>query len=396
MSRCRRSLSNLILILVLMVFVLTQSVLALEATPGQPLPGLESERYLIANIVKEVTPAVVYITTEWPVPEATNSQGLRNTDRLFRDLLGRDWFFYFGPEAPGQRQRIKRGSGFIISQDGYILTNQHVVGMPGEGQSIRVKIATEDFTGEVEARLLGADQELDLAVLKIDKPEELAKLPVIPLGDSDGSMVGEWVIAIGNPYGEALEHTVTVGVLSAKGREISIYDEEQNLQRRYANLMQTDAAINPGNSGGPLLDLNGRVIGINTAVNLSAQGIGFAIPINAAIAIKDELIEKGKVLRPWLGVSITEVTDELAEAWKLDDKNGVVIVEVFENASAHKAGIKDYEIILKIDDIDITNSQQLVDTIRSYKPGDMVILKLLDPRNGKRIRLVPVTLGEQP
>ncbi len=184
-----------------------------------------------------------------------------------------------------------------------------MVGNPGEDQKITVKLNTPKFQGEVEAELVGADYRLDLAVLKIEKPEGLDQLPTVPLGDSDASRPGEWVIAIGNPYGERYEHTVTVGVLSAKGREIQIYDPDQRQWKTYTNLMQTDAAINPGNSGGPLINIKGEVIGINTAVNAAAQGIGFAIPINTALEVKEELITTGRIRRAYMGVSLTDVTN---------------------------------------------------------------------------------------
>src|SRR5690606_37595986 len=238
-----------------------------EEQQVQPVPAAlgMGDPYLIADIAERVTPAVRRIEAEWPVPERQARNPFAN-DPFFRD------FFWFSPWPDTPRTpQVQRGTGFIISEEGYILTNQHVVGNPGEDQKITVKLNTPQFQGEVEAELVGADYRLDLAVLKIEKPEGLDKLPTVPLGDSDASRPGEWVIAIGNPYGERYEHTVTVGVLSAKGREIQIYDRDQRQWKTYTNLMQTDAAINPGNSGGPLINIRGEVIGINTAVNAAAQ-----------------------------------------------------------------------------------------------------------------------------
>src|SRR5690606_1315624 len=213
------------------------------------------------------TPGVVMITVETTVTQ-------RNPWTMDPwSFFG--WDFFFGPQSPRERDRtqVSGGSGFIFDDEGYIFTNQHVVGNPGDGQKITVRLHPESGIDlELEAEIVGADYELDLAVLKLkDVPEEYAgKLPTLKMGDSDASRPGEWVIAIGNPYG--YEQTVTVGHLSAKGREIQIYDQETGQVRRYRDLLQTDAAINSGNSGGPLINVRGEVIGINTAVSTQAQG----------------------------------------------------------------------------------------------------------------------------
>ena len=323
--------------------------------------------YLIADIAERVTPAVVYIEAEWPAPERQVRNPIAN-DPFFRDLF---WFSPW-PQTP-QGPTIQRGSGFIISEDGYILTNQHVVGNPGDNQKITVKLHTPNFQGSVEATLVGADYRLDLAVLKIDKPDGLDKLPTIPLGDSDKSRPGEWVIAIGNPYGERYEHTVTVGVLSAKGREIQIYDSDQRQWKVYTNLMQTDAAINPGNSGGPLINIRGEVIGINTAVNASAQGIGFAIPINTALEVKEQLITEGRIRRAFLGVTMQGL-DQLSDRAKyllgLDITEGAMIARVEPGSAAAEAGLQVYDVITRIDDTPITKPDDVTNEISKRKPGD--------------------------
>lgn len=344
--------------------------------------------YAIADIVESIVPSVVYIEVEWPVRQQRRSP--------FDDPFFRDFFRPFYPWPDSNQARTSRGTGFIIDQDGHILTNQHVVGDPGQGQTVTVKISTGSYQGDVEAKIIGSDYLLDLAVLKIEKPEGLDAFPVAPLGDSDASRPGEWVIAVGNPYGEQFEHTVTVGVLSAKGRQIRIYDSDARQWRQYSNLMQTDAAINPGNSGGPLVNLKGEVIGINTAVNAAAQGIGFAIPINTALEVRDELITEGKVVRvaeskAFLGVQYEGLSDELARRLGLGSTNGVIIVDVLAGTAAEKAGIRVFDVILRVGDVEITDADSFVEAITSHEPGDDLLLVVY--RQGRRI-VVPVTLGD--
>ena len=355
------------------------------AVPPLPLAG---NPYAIADVVESIVPSVVYIEVEWPAPP----QQRRSP---FNDPFFRDFFRPFYP-WPDSQPRTSRGTGFIIDDEGHILTNQHVVGDAGEGQTITVKISAGSYQGEVEAKIIGSDYKLDLAVLQIEKPEGLDAFPVARLGDSDASRPGEWVVAVGNPYGEQYEHTVTVGVLSAKGRKIQIYDSDARQWREYSNLMQTDAAINPGNSGGPLVNLKGEVIGINTAVNAAAQGIGFAIPINTALEVRDELITEGRVVRvaeskAFLGVSYDGLTEELANWLGLGSTDGVIIVDVLRNTAAEKAGLRVYDVVLRVGDQEITGMESFVEAITSYKPGDDVLLMIY--RQGRRI-VVPVTLGD--
>ncbi|NLY29378.1 MAG: trypsin-like serine protease [Firmicutes bacterium] len=356
-----------------------------------PLPGMNP--YLIADIAEQVSPAVVFISVEWP-PVQQYSHPFIN-DPFFRFFFG-DMFPF--PMQPGETTPRSAGTGFIIDEKGYILTNQHVVGDLGENQKIMVRITTPEYSGEVEAKLLGADYKLDLAVLQIEKPKELDKLPVVKLGDSDKSRPGEWVIAIGNPYGEQLEHTVTIGVLSAKGRQITIPDTEKRQYKVYENLMQTDAAINPGNSGGPLINIQGEVIGINTAVNAAAQGIGFAIPINTAKEVIQELIETGKVARettphPWLGVYYNEITEDIARYFNLQDTNGIIIVEVIPDSPAAKAGLRTYDVIRKIGEKSITGTEDFQKAIQELEPGEKVMFVVM--RSGRRM-LIPVEIGNRP
>jgi len=278
---------------------------------------------------------------------------------------------------PRKFQQRGQGSGFIISKDGYILINNHVV---GDADLIKVKLSDGR---EFKAKVIGTDPQSDVAVIKIDA----TNLPVLRLGDSDKLEVGEWVIAIGNPFG--LSQTVTVGVVSAKGRSrIGIND--------YEDFIQTDAAINPGNSGGPLVNIHGEAVGMNTAIFSRSggyMGIGFAIPINMAKAIKDQLLKKGKVTRGWLGVVIQDIDEELAKSFGLEKTEGVLIAEVSEGSPAEKAGLKQGDIILRLNGKKVDDLGELRNKIALTAPGTKVKLEVL--RENKR-RTIQVTIGEQP
>lgn len=317
----------------------------------------------IPDMVEQVSPAVVNIETS----------ASANNDEIFND----PFFRYFLGDSYMPKTNITQGigTGFIISEDGYVVTNQHVV---DKADTIIVNI---DSTEKYNANIIGQDYELDLAVLKIDANKKFATLK---MGDSDKIRVGEWVIAIGNPYG--LDHTVTAGLISAKGRPINIEN------RVYKNLIQTDAAINPGNSGGPLLDTNGQVIGINTAVNANAQGIGFAIPINTAKEVLDELITEGKIIRPYIGIWFQSVDQQIADYLGIA-KEGVIISTVNPNSPASKAGLKKYDIILSINDIKITNADMVNEIIAKKKVNDTITIKIW--REGKHYD-INVQLAEKP
>ncbi len=329
------------------------------------LPGVDS--YTISDIVEKAGPAVVTIETYVSSPPQSNPYF---NDPFFREFFGR---FH---QTPQQQMKQGIGSGFIISDDGYILTNEHVV---SNAQEIQVSIVGLDKP--VSARIVGEDEELDLAVLKVDVDK---KLPTLKLGDSSSVNVGNWVIAIGNPY--SLDHTVTVGVISAKGRPITVQG------RSYRNLLQTDASINPGNSGGPLLNLQGEVIGINTAVSSQAQGIGFAIPSDTVSSVLDELMKEGKVKRGWLGVEIQDVNQSIADYFELPNLEGVFIRNVTTGGPADKAGIKQGDIILSWNGKNIKNADHLMDMISKHEPGDKI--KLTVWRNMNKTDCT-VTLGER-
>ncbi len=319
----------------------------------------------IADMVEKVSPAVVNIETS--VSSSYGNDYFLN-DPFFRQFFGD----VFTPKTNIQ-QGI--GTGFIISDEGYVVTNQHVI---DKADKIIVNINDEE---QYSAKVVGQDYELDLAVLKIDANK---KFSTLSMGDSDNLRVGEWVIAIGNPYG--LDHTVTAGLVSAKGRPMNIED------RVYKNLIQTDAAINPGNSGGPLLSTNGEVIGINTAVNAQAQGIGFAIPINTAKQVLNELIQKGKVIRPYIGVWLQTVDEEIADYLKIPAQ-GAIVVNVASDSPASKAGIKKYDIILAIDEQKINDAEEVNKIVASKNINDRIVLEIL--REGSR-SFVTVQLAEKP
>jgi serine protease Do len=254
------------------------------------------------------------------------------------------------------------GSGFIIDQKGYVVTNNHVI---EDADQIKVKLGDDQ---EFDAEVVGRDPNTDIALLKIISK---AKLPVLELGDSDKLKIGQWVVAIGSPFG--LERTVTAGIVSAKGRVIG--------SGPYDDFIQTDASINPGNSGGPLLDMDGKVIGINTAIIASGSGIGFAIPINLAEGIIAQLRSEGEVTRGWLGVAIQDITGEMAEYYGLKDRKGVLVADVFEGDPADKAGIQAKDIILSVNDQKIETSRQLTGMIAGLKVGGTA--KVVVFRNGK-------------
>ncbi|BCV20764.1 trypsin-like peptidase domain-containing protein [Moorella sp. Hama-1] len=327
-------------------------------------PGLGPET--IADIVEKTGPAVVRIDTVTETPAANSPFN----DPFFRQFFGDQ--FNSGPQV----QRAL-GSGFIISSDGYILTNEHVV----DGAK-QVKVTIVGFDKPLNAMVVGADSSLDLAIVKVDAGKPL---PFLALGDVNQVRVGDWAIAIGNPDG--LDHTVTVGVISAKGRPIDV----QN--RHYENLLQTDASINPGNSGGPLLNLKGEVIGINTAVNAGAQGIGFAIPSSTVQPVLKDLMTKGKITRPWLGVALQQVTPDVADILGLQSQEGAIVAQVVNGSPAAKAGLQKYDVILQMDGQPVKDPNDLVAKVQAMKVGQQVQLQVF--RRGQTLN-INLVLGEKP
>lgn len=320
----------------------------------------------IADVVDKVSPAVVNIETKAP----SNS----TFETIYNDPFFKD-FFDDNMMRPREYMQSSIGTGFVIDPQGLVLTNQHVV----EGASE----ITITFSGnkKYSGKVIGQDKELDLALIKIDAAEQFTALT---LGNSDKIRVGEWVIAIGNPYG--LDHTVTAGVISAKGRPMKIEN------RSYRNLIQTDAAINPGNSGGPLLNTRGEVIGINTAVNVSAQGIGFAISINTARDVLEELINQGKIDRAYMGAYLSDMDENMARYLGVSNR-GVLVVEVVPGGPADKVGVKKYDVILTVDNTDLGTADDFQAIFKSKKPGELVNLKII---RGTQQLGFSITLEEKP
>ncbi|MBA7698737.1 Periplasmic serine endoprotease DegP [subsurface metagenome] len=337
-----------------------------------------------ASIAEKTSPAVVGLEAQRPVTREYSPFRDSPFGEQFDPFEDDIFDFFFRRRSPRQRSPQRRyrelrpvqGSGFIISSDGYILTNNHMV----EGaEKIEVELADgRKFTAEV----IGADRDSDVAVVKIDA----RSLPCLELGDSEALEVGEWVLAIGNPLG--LSHTVTAGIVSAKGRSgFGLATLE--------NFIQTDAAINFGNSGGPLINLDGKVIGINTAIYGSSGniGIGFAIPINMAKHAYEQLVESGTVERGFLGVMPNDLDPEMAEAFGLKDNKGVAISEVTEGSAADKAGLRHNDVILELDGKPVESADSFRNRIAMLKPGKKI--NLLVWRDGKR-RTFTVRLDKRP
>jgi len=340
---------------------------AREGTPDSGAPAS------LADLTEKLGPSVVNISTTKVIKgrSGRGSGGEAPFDRFF----GNDEFFrrFFGDLPERELKQRSLGSGFIISSDGYIFTNNHVV---EKADKIRVKLSSGK---EYDAEIKGKDPNTDIALIKIkaDKP-----LPIVTLGNSDQLRVGEWVFAIGNPFG--LDHTVTTGIISAKGRMIG--------SGPYDNFLQTDASINPGNSGGPLFNMSGEVVGINTAIVAHGQGIGFAIPINMAREILDDLKFRGKVTRGWLGITVQDITEEIAANMKLKNQQGALVSQVLEGEPGDRAGLKSGDIITRIDGKDIDSTRDLLNTVAGLKVGRTVQLQAL--RDGKEMNFSAI-VGER-
>lgn len=333
---------------------------------------------LIVEIAKKQNPAVVFVTSK------TKFQATRGNPPQHRRPFGQ--FSPFGgpapfpqPPAPGNGS----GTGFIIDKEGLILTNNHVV---DNADIIKITLDNEK---QYEAELIGSDSKTDIALLKIiRKPGDIDLFPYLELGDSEKLEVGEWVVAIGNPFG--LDHTVTTGVVSAKARNIGAgpYDE----------FIQTDASINPGNSGGPLLNMDGEVVGINTAIYSRTGGnvgIGFTIPINMARDILDELKRDGKVTRGWLGVMIQKITPELAESFKLSNSHGALVNDVVPNGPAAQGGLKRGDIIVKFDGQEILSVENLPKQVAAAEPGKSVKVEVVRDGGKKTLDITLEKMKEE-
>ncbi|MCZ8519344.1 MULTISPECIES: S1C family serine protease [Paenibacillus] len=341
----------------------------------------------ISSIVQQSGPAVVKIET-LVKPKATSGQG---GNSLFNDPFFRQ---FFGDEAvpqrpngqdgsSGQLQPGGMGTGFIFEKSGYILTNEHVIDGADE-INVYVKGRDEPY----KAKLLGNSYDLDLAALKIEGDTDF---PTLPIGSADSVNEGDWVVAIGNPYG--FDHTVTVGVLSAKERPIDIPDSSGT--RHYKHLLQTDASINPGNSGGPLLNMNGEVIGINTAVSAQAQGIGFAIPTSTISSVLDNLknnVEIPKEPIPYIGVALDEIDKDWVSELRLENTEGSIVTQVERRSPAFQAGIRPYDVIVDVNGTKVKNTKETQEAIKKLKVGDKATLGVM--REGKKVP-VEVTIGDR-
>jgi serine protease Do len=347
-----------------MVIITTFVLMGISGT--SVLAKAEETLFVPANFSKlaqQARPGVVNIRT------VKNVKGDERAFRHFQSPFGNrnpfdDFFGPFFKDNPHHdfKQR-SLGSGFIIDKEGFIVTNNHVI---QDADQIKVKLANDQ---EFDATIVGRDPKTDLALIKIEGPADLVPLK---MGDSDKLEIGSWVVAIGSPFG--LEQTVTAGIVSAKGRTIG--------SGPYDDFIQTDASINPGNSGGPLLNMQGEVVGINTAIIASGQGIGFAIPAKMAEGIIQQLKEGGTVTRGWLGVGIQSLTPELAEYYGLDDKEGVLVTKVFEGDPAEKGGIKSHDVITAIDGQKVTSGRELSRMIANMPVGKKTDITVI--REGKQ------------
>lgn len=331
-------------------------------------PEVKSLNDAFVEISKTVTPTVVYIEVK-SGPKQNDNNKQQDEQNPFK--------FFFGPDGPNfenpdQGPQMGSGSGVIISGDGYIVTNNHVVKGAGE-HGIKVTLTDKR---EFDAKVIGTDENTDLAVIKI----EANGLPVMSMGNSDNVQVGQWVLAIGNPLG--LNYTVTAGIVSAMGRNIGVNGGGYAIE----NFIQTDAAINPGNSGGALVDISGQLVGINSAIKTNTgyyQGYGFAIPVNIVKTVTQELIKSGKVVRGYIGVQIQTVDETMAKGLGLDKAKGVLVQSVQKGGGGDEAGLQAGDVILSVDGKEVNASNELQVIINSKRPGD--VAKLTVFRDGKTI-----------
>jgi len=361
------------------------------AAPAVSFEGYRMEDAVI-NVANITGKAVVSISTEHTTKVQGGKRFYFNQPFGGQSPFGEDEFFrrffddFFGQIPDREFKQRGLGSGVIIDPEGYILTNEHVI---NEADKITVILPDgREFKGELK----GQDPRSDLAVIKINA----RNLPAAPLGDSDSLKIGQWAVAIGNPFGFIMQNpepTVTAGVISALHRSLG---RTISRDRDYNDLIQTDAAINPGNSGGPLANLKGEVVGINVAIFSTSggyQGIGFAIPINSAKRIITRLIEGKKILYGWLGVTVQDITDDLAKYFGLPDKNGVLVAKVLENGPAQKAGIKESDVIKQFDNNPTNNVRELLSIVGKTEVGRKV--KAVVIREKKELTL-NVEVGERP
>lgn len=362
-----RTAATLLLVLLSAPSVLAQPRPEPRVDPRATLRVMEEAFSAVAD---RVMPAVVNVST---VPKK-GLPGSEDAPERFREFFGDDYYERYFRRRPREDSRAT-GSGVIVNPKGYILTNNHVI---ENAQEITVRLSD---ARRFPAKLVGRDPKTDLAVLKVDAP---GPLPVADLGDSDRLRVGQWAIAIGNPFG--LDRTVTVGIISATARtRVGVATYEQ--------FIQTDASINPGNSGGPLLNLDGRVIGINTAIVAAGQGIGFSIPINMAKDVMRQLIARGRVVRGWLGIVIQDVTDELAGSFGVRERHGVLVADVLKGGPADMAGLRPGDVVVDFGGTAIKEVPDLQRRVAAVTPGQPTKLTVIRDR---RPLGLSVMVGEMP
>src|SRR5499425_1093963 len=376
----RRTLFR-VLVVAAMLGTLAPPVLGQSRPPQPPAtPAPDSQRLLhlledaFVSVADRATPSVVNVSVRIK-REAENPPSPEAEER-FREFFGPELYERFFRRRPPREEGRATGSGVIVDARGYILTNNHVVENAAE---IEVRLSDDR---KFKATLVGRDARTDLAVIKLENPG--ASFPVAELGDSDRIRVGQWAVAIGNPFG--LDRTVTVGIISATGRtHVGV--------ATYEAFIQTDASINPGNSGGPLLNLDGRVVGINTAIVSSGQGIGFAIPINMVRDIMTQHIDKGRVGRGWLGISIQDLTDDLAAGFGAPGKGGVLVADVMKDSPAEAGGMRSGDIIVELGGVPVKEVTDLQKRVASIPPGQPAVLTVLRDRKPSKLS---VKVGEQP
>jgi len=383
---CRPFRFSLLVLSILGCLAINLSNVSGEESVKVAAPALTADNFeeAVQNVATALGPTVVSIRTE--KSERYRVHGYFSRDPMTDDFFEKFFEDFFGEVPYEEFKRFGMGSGVIIDAQGYILTNEHVV---GGADKILVTLSNgQQYVGTMQ----GTDPRSDLAVIKINAPD----LPAAPLGNSDDLKIGQWVVAIGNPFGYLLsspEPTVTSGVVSALHRSLPRTSKRNS---DYSDLIQTDAAINPGNSGGPLVNLKGEVIGVNVAIFSTSggyQGIGFAIPINTAQRIVKSLIAGEEVVYGWIGVSVQDISPQLSQYFGLSSTEGVVVLKALSNGPAGSAGVQEGDIILKVNDIPIKNVHTLTKSIGDLSAGEKAVLTIW--RNKKEIG-IPVTIGQRP
>ena len=364
--------SKYLLVLVMVGLLLGPAIPMVEAAKKAPVRMVPLN---FSDLADRVSPAVVHIKVEKTVKARGQSlgpfgQNPFSGNKQFKDFFGR----HFGEQRQPEFKQPGQGSGFIIDKSGYIVTNNHVV-----AGADKIEVILKDET-RYDAEVIGLDPVTDIALIKV---ESRKNLPTVRLGSSDALRVGEWVAAIGSPFG--LEYTVTAGIVSAKGRVIG--------SGPYDDFIQTDASINPGNSGGPLVNMQGEVVGINTMIIAAGQGIGFAIPVDQSKGIIDQLKSDGEVTRGWLGITIQDLKGDLAEYYGVTGKSGALVTEVVPGDPADKAGIQPKDVITKVNGQKIATSRDLTNLAAMLGVGDTADVTIL--RDGKE-KTLQVKIGKRP